>query len=123
MDGEQPKGGTDPRAVIASELRRAMDRKGWSLSETSWRASRFLADGQRLGRAHLWHYIHGAALPRPLHLHALVSALGLEPELIRKLAGPCAGVSQIRRHTAGQRSLSEPEAIARILKGSGRSSF
>jgi hypothetical protein len=89
-DADDSDGGA--RAALASTFRSAMESKGWSISETARQASRFLTDGQRFGRAHVWHYIHGKALPRPHHLRALLSALELEPESIRELAGSDIGL-------------------------------
>lgn len=73
----------EPDAVerLAARLRDAMARKGWSISETARQASRFLSDGERLGRAHVWHYVRGKALPRPQHLKALVHVFELERNL------------------------------------------
>jgi transcriptional regulator with XRE-family HTH domain len=94
-----------PRATLASEFRLAMERKGWSISETARQASRFLSDGQRFGRAHVWHYIHGKALPRPHHLRALLSALELEPDsvLARFDIGAPLAADETARHRAAIR--------------------
>jgi hypothetical protein len=59
---------TDVKAAFASRLRDAMERKGWSISETARQASQLLKDGGRLPRAHVWHYAQGKALPRTRYL-------------------------------------------------------
>lgn len=63
---------------LAARLREAMARKGWSIGETARQASRFLSDGERLGRAHVWHYMRGRALPRAQHLKALFQIFELK---------------------------------------------
>ena len=66
----------DSTQALAGQLREAMARKGWSIGETARQASRYLADGQRLGRPQVWHYMWGHAPPRPHHLKALAQAFG-----------------------------------------------
>ena len=66
----------DSLQALAAQLRGAIARKGWSIGETARQASQFLADGQRLGRPQVWHYMRGHVLPRPHHLRALAQALG-----------------------------------------------
>lgn len=75
------------RTAFAGRIEQAMVRKGWSISETARQASRFLSDGHRFGRAHVWHYVRGKAVPRAHHLDALVRALDLEPSPMQALPG------------------------------------
>ncbi len=64
--------------AFAERLKVAMDRNGWSLSETARQACRVLGPDAKFGRAHVWHYLHGRALPRHAHLSALSQSLGVE---------------------------------------------
>jgi len=94
VDGEGRRPGQSAAAVrptLARHFEGAMTRKGWSIGETARQASQFLADGQRFGRAQIWHYVRGAAVPRSHHLEALVRALELDPSSIRVLTGSGAG--------------------------------
>jgi transcriptional regulator with XRE-family HTH domain len=69
--------------AFAERLKLAMDRNGWSLSETARQAAKVLGPDAKFGRAHVWHYLNGRALPRRAQLHALSQALGLtEDELL-----------------------------------------
>lgn len=63
------------KADFADRLRTAMERKGWSMSETARRASMYLAEHEKFGRAHVWQYVQGKSLPRVKYLEALSSAL------------------------------------------------
>ena len=40
----------------------------------------FLNDGDKFGRAHVWHYVQGKALPRTKYLEALSQALDVRPD-------------------------------------------
>jgi transcriptional regulator with XRE-family HTH domain len=72
------------RAAFPERLKAAMARKGWGLSETARQASQVLGPDAKFGRAHVWHYLHGKAMPRARQLRALSRALELEPhELLR----------------------------------------
>jgi transcriptional regulator with XRE-family HTH domain len=66
------------RAAFAERLRAAMARKGWGLSETARQASQLLGPDAKFGRAHVWHYIRGRAVPRARQLDALSRALEVE---------------------------------------------
>jgi transcriptional regulator with XRE-family HTH domain len=68
------------KADFADRLRTAIERKGWTMSETARRASGFLRDGDKFGRAHVWHYVQGKALPRMKYLEALSAALEVRPD-------------------------------------------
>ena len=68
------------KADFADRLRTAIERKGWTMSETARRASHFLNDGDKFGRAHVWHYVQGKALPRTKYLEALSQALDVRPD-------------------------------------------
>jgi len=68
------------KADFADRLRTAIERKGWTMSETARRASHFLNDGDKFGRAHVWHYVQGKALPRAKYLEALSQALDVRPD-------------------------------------------
>src|SRR5215208_2701700 len=68
------------KADFADRLKTAIDRKGWSMSETARRASNFLNEGEKFGRAHVWHYVQGRALPRFRYLEALSLALNMRPD-------------------------------------------
>jgi transcriptional regulator with XRE-family HTH domain len=63
------------KADFADRLRTAIERKGWSMSETARRASMFLGDDDKFGRAHVWQYVQGKSLPRLKYLEALSAAL------------------------------------------------
>lgn len=68
------------KADFADRLRSAIERKGWTMSETARRAALFLEDGDKFGRAHVWHYVQGKALPRVKYLEALSLALEVRPD-------------------------------------------
>ena len=74
---------SDPQAIVkadfAERLKAALDRKGWTASEAVRQVSRFLADGDKFGRAHMWQYLQGRALPRSRYLLALSRALEIDP--------------------------------------------
>src|SRR3712207_4007572 len=67
------------RTDFAERLKAAIERKGWSLSETARQTSTVLGTGARFGRAHVWHYLHGRAIPRKRQLVALSKALEVPP--------------------------------------------
>ena len=68
------------KAAFAERLKSAMGHKGWGLSETARRASQLLGPDAKFGRAHVWHYLHGKAMPRDRQLRALAYALDVDPE-------------------------------------------
>jgi transcriptional regulator with XRE-family HTH domain len=68
------------KSDFADRLKAAIDRKGWSMSETARRASNYLNEGEKFGRAHVWHYVQGRALPRFRYLEALSLALDVRPD-------------------------------------------
>ena len=72
------------KAAFARRLRAAIERKGWTLSETARQTSDVLGGDAKFGRAHVWHYLNGRAIPRARHLDALSQALQVEP---RELLG------------------------------------
>ena len=73
----------DPQSAakekFAERLRAALQRKGWSESEAARQVSRHLENGDKFGRAHIWHYLRGRTLPRSRYLLALSRALEVEP--------------------------------------------
>lgn len=79
-DVSQP---ADPQAAVkadfAERLRAALNRKGWTPSEAVRQVSRFLTNGDKFGRAHMWQYLQGRALPRSRYLLALSRALDVDP--------------------------------------------
>jgi len=81
--GARPSGGTEQdavrRAAFAGRLKAAIDRKGWSLSQTARQASQVLGPDAKFGRAHVWRYLHQRAMPRERQLNALSHALEVEP--------------------------------------------
>lgn len=92
------------RAVFAERLKAAMGRKGWGLSETARRASQVLGPGAKFGRAHVWHYLHGRAVPRARQLDALSRALDVEPDDLLGSAPEARGeaaASTVRAHDQG----------------------
>jgi transcriptional regulator with XRE-family HTH domain len=67
------------RRAFADQFRVELERTGWSLTETARRASQHLPNGRSLSYAHLWHYLHGRAVPRAANLEALAHAFGTDP--------------------------------------------
>ena len=54
------------------------------MSETARQTASILGPDAKFGRAHVWHYLHGRAMPRARQLVALSSALDVCPdELLR----------------------------------------
>ncbi|HEY8382579.1 MAG TPA: helix-turn-helix domain-containing protein [Microvirga sp.] len=96
------------KSDFADRLRGAMERKGWSMSETARRTARHLNDGEKFGRAHIWHYVQGKALPRTRYLEALSLALEVTPsELLPADATPAAGEEGGRPLSARARAAEE----------------
>jgi hypothetical protein len=99
-----------PEAALAVQLQRAMDRKGWSISETARQTSRFLPDGERFGRAHVWHYVRRRVVPRPHHLEALARALDIEPPSPVEAAVPMRRMGQPRPRASAASDAASPRA-------------
>lgn len=76
---ERPEAQHPDKAAFARRLRAAIERKGWTLSETARQTSDVLGGDAKFGRAHVWHYLNGRAIPRARHLDALSQALQVEP--------------------------------------------
>ena len=73
---------------FAERLRAALKRKGWSQARTVEQARRFLDAGERLGPAHLSHYLNARAIPQMSYLRALAQALEVsEQELLSGIPG------------------------------------
>ena len=68
------------KAAFAERLKAAIERRGWSLSETARRTASVLGADAKFGRSNLSHYLHGRALPRGRQLLALCHALGVRPD-------------------------------------------
>jgi transcriptional regulator with XRE-family HTH domain len=68
------------QAAFAERLKAAIDRRGWSLSETARQTASVLGANAKFGRGNLSHYLHGRAMPRARHLAALSHALGVRPD-------------------------------------------
>jgi NADH:ubiquinone oxidoreductase subunit E len=62
------------QAAFAERLKAAIDRRGWSLSETARQTASVLGANAKFGRGNLSHYLHGRAMPRARHLAALSHA-------------------------------------------------
>ena len=74
---------------FAERLRAALKRKGWSQARTVEQARRFLDAGERLGPAHLSHYLNARAIPQMSYLRALAQALEVsEQELLSGFPDP-----------------------------------
>lgn len=93
--GARPSVGTEQDAVrkaaFAGRLKAAIDRKGWSLSQTARNASRVLGPDAKFGRAHVWRYLHQRAIPRERQLYALSHALEVEPKELLAMDPPAQG--------------------------------
>jgi transcriptional regulator with XRE-family HTH domain len=77
------------KVAFATRLREAMERKGWTLSETARQTSDVLGADAKFGRAHVWHYLNARAIPRARHLDALSQALQVTPhELLGFASSP-----------------------------------
>lgn len=76
-----------PRDVAVAEfgrrLQRELIRKGWNQNELAIQASKFMPEGNpEVSRGTISKYINGKALPSPVTLAAVASALGVEPEAL-----------------------------------------
>ena len=79
-DEREPHGASPTKAEFAERLRAAIERKGWSPSETARQVSQHLGRHDRFSRAHLWQYLQGKSFPRTRYLRALSRALDVRPE-------------------------------------------
>jgi transcriptional regulator with XRE-family HTH domain len=68
------------KADFAERLKGAMERKGWTMSQTARQASTYLGDDEKFGRAHVWGYVQGRSLPKLRYLEALSLALEVAPD-------------------------------------------
>jgi transcriptional regulator with XRE-family HTH domain len=68
------------KAAFAERLKAAIERRGWSLTETARQTASVLGTDAKFGRGNLSHYLHGRAMPRARHLAALSHALGVRPD-------------------------------------------
>ena len=75
----RPEPQSPDKAAFARRLRAAIERKGWTLSETARQTSDVLGGDAKFGRAHVWHYLNARAIPRARHLDALSQALQIPP--------------------------------------------
>ena len=83
------------------------------MSETARRASQHLNQGDKFGRAHVWHYVQGKALPRMKYLEALSLALEMRPdELMPGEAGIEAAEHVMRENAGGANARASREAPA-----------
>jgi transcriptional regulator with XRE-family HTH domain len=77
----------EDKGAFAGKLRAAMERKGWSPSQTARAASRLLASGEQISDAHMWHYLRGS-VPRARYLEALSQALDVSSQELVPSAQP-----------------------------------
>jgi transcriptional regulator with XRE-family HTH domain len=89
------------KADFADRLRTAIERKGWTMSETARRASHYLNEGDKFGRAHVWHYVQGKALPRMKYLEALSLALEMRPDELMPGEAGIEAAEHVMRENAG----------------------
>jgi transcriptional regulator with XRE-family HTH domain len=68
------------KAAFAERLKAAIERRGWSLTETARQTASVLGTDATFGRANLSHYLHGRSMPRARQLLALSHALGVRPD-------------------------------------------
>ena len=76
------------QAAFAERLKAAIERRGWSLTETARQTASVLGTDAKFGRGNLSHYLHGRAMPRARHLAALSHALGVSPDDLLPGGGP-----------------------------------
>jgi transcriptional regulator with XRE-family HTH domain len=77
---DRPDAQNPDKVAFARRLRAAIERKGWTLSETARQTSDVLGRDAKFGRAHVWHYLNARAIPRARHLDALSQALQVKPD-------------------------------------------
>jgi transcriptional regulator with XRE-family HTH domain len=68
------------KVAFAERLKAAIERRGWSLTETARQTASVLGTDAKFGRANLSHYLHGRSMPRARQLLALSHALGVRPD-------------------------------------------
>ena len=85
---DRPDAQNPDKVAFARRLRAAIERKGWTLSETARQTSDVLGADAKFGRAHVWHYLNARAIPRARHLDALSQALQVTPHELLGSAGP-----------------------------------
>jgi transcriptional regulator with XRE-family HTH domain len=107
------------KADFAERLKAAIERKGWSMSETARRASSFLGEGEKFGRAHIWHYVQGRALPRFRYLEALSLALNVRPDELMPVDLTRDGDGSSREGAAGGQISIERRAVERPPHAAG----
>jgi transcriptional regulator with XRE-family HTH domain len=89
MSSARPDVESPDKVAFARRLRAAIERRGWTLSETARQTSDVLGADAKFGRAHVWHYLNARAIPRARHLDALSQALQVKPhELLGSAAPP-----------------------------------
>jgi transcriptional regulator with XRE-family HTH domain len=94
---------TSIKADFADRLKAAIERKGWTMSQTARRTSAYLDESEKFGRAHVWHYVQGRSLPKSRYLEAMSRALDVEPsELLPGEAGEA-----IQARPAGESAAAE----------------
>jgi transcriptional regulator with XRE-family HTH domain len=74
------------KSLFAERLKAAMERRGWTSSETARQTASVLGGEAKFGRAHVWHYLHAKSLPRARQLFALSHALDVRPDELLRLA-------------------------------------
>jgi transcriptional regulator with XRE-family HTH domain len=89
------------KVAFARRLREAIERKGWTLSETARQTSDVLGGDAKFGRAHVWHYLNARAIPRARHLDALSQALQVKPHELLGLTAPATGEESSRTRDVG----------------------
>ena len=109
----------DPHASIkadfAERLKAALNRKGWTASEAVRQVSRLLADGDKFGRAHMWQYLQGRALPRSRYLLGLRRALEVDPgELLPERPVPLASPAPAFSFGAAAASANGPADVVHV---------
>jgi transcriptional regulator with XRE-family HTH domain len=88
LSSHRPDAQHPDKAEFAKRLRAAIERKGWTLSETARQTSDLLGSDAKFGRAHVWHYLNGRAIPRARHLDALSQALQVKPHELLGSSAP-----------------------------------
>jgi hypothetical protein len=103
---------TAQKADFADRLRTAIERKGWSISDTARQAAGFLDEGEKLGRAHVWHYLQGKALPRARYLEALSRALEVQPmDLVAGASSGSGSEPEAQRHQSAVSGIDKKSSL------------
>ena len=101
---------TTIKADFADRLKAAIERKGWTMSQTARRTSAYLDESEKFGRAHVWHYVQGRSLPKSRYLEAMSRALEVEPsELLPGEAGEA--LSQARQASEPSTATDAPMSL------------